>query len=258
MKTITLPSHQTFCFPEDHMINAVKWVIKQVFYEKVYSPPGFEIGPSDTVIDIGANMGIFALYAASKAVRGKVIAVEPTSVINCLKSSIELNQTSNIEPIHMAIGNDGESLEITIHPHFNILNHGSAWRQPLVTRLLIQLHLHLTHRDKIRISKLKKETSPTISLATLIDKYSLQNIDLLKVDCEGAEYNLFRTLPPKYFTRINKMAIEFHEFDRTQRYKELLTILHQHGYSTKISRKFSDYFYCIGTIYAKKNSPSSG
>lgn len=42
------------------------WITEEVFFEKVYSPSGFAIGPEDVVVDIGANVGAFTLYAARR------------------------------------------------------------------------------------------------------------------------------------------------------------------------------------------------
>src|SRR5262245_51828356 len=51
-------------------------VVTPVFHKHVYTPPGLELRPEDTVVDIGANIGAFAVYAAQRT-RGRVLAIEP-------------------------------------------------------------------------------------------------------------------------------------------------------------------------------------
>lgn len=66
-----------------------------------------EISPGDVVVDIGANIGYFALLEA-KAVSetGRVYAIEPEGDnFELLKKNVGLNGYSNIECYNMAIGN---------------------------------------------------------------------------------------------------------------------------------------------------------
>jgi hypothetical protein len=44
----------------------------------------------------------------------------------------------------------------------------------------------------------------------LLDVVQLESVDLLKVDCEGGEYELFATAPDAVFERIGDIALEYH------------------------------------------------
>ena len=67
------------------------------FYENLirrdYLRHGIQLGPGDNVIDIGANVGSFAILAASiVGTAGKVFAFEPAGgTFSRLKRNIELN-----------------------------------------------------------------------------------------------------------------------------------------------------------------------
>jgi hypothetical protein len=52
---------------------------REVFENCVYTPPGFEIKPKDVVVDLGANIGVFSLFAASVSSTVHVHAIEPSS-----------------------------------------------------------------------------------------------------------------------------------------------------------------------------------
>ncbi len=62
---------------------AAGFVVNEIFKKRRYNHPGFEIRPTDTIVDIGANMGVFVLWAAKQATQGKVIAIEPTARSTC-------------------------------------------------------------------------------------------------------------------------------------------------------------------------------
>ncbi len=52
----------------------------------------------------------------------------------------------------------------------------------------------------------------TISLATLMQRLGIAKIDILKLDIEGAEFDLIASTPDQILQRINQITVEFHDF----------------------------------------------
>jgi FkbM family methyltransferase len=52
----------------------------------------------------------------------------------------------------------------------------------------------------------------TISLATLMQRLDIAKIDILKLDIEGAEFDLIASTPNQILQRIDQIAVEFHDF----------------------------------------------
>jgi len=52
----------------------------------------------------------------------------------------------------------------------------------------------------------------TISLATLMQRLGITEIDILKLDIEGAEFDLIASTPDQILQRINQITVEFHDF----------------------------------------------
>jgi hypothetical protein len=50
--------------------------VSGVFFKRYYSPPGFEVREGDLLVDIGANVGAYNVYAARRT-RSRLLAVEP-------------------------------------------------------------------------------------------------------------------------------------------------------------------------------------
>src|SRR3990167_6652949 len=74
-----------------------RFVIWEVWSLHDYDKGGFEIKPKDTVIDIGAQIGAFSVYAAKKASKGKVIAYEPfLESFKILETNRKLNKIKNL------------------------------------------------------------------------------------------------------------------------------------------------------------------
>src|SRR5437016_5834936 len=72
---LTLRQGTAFRFPKDANFELL---FRETWLDEVYTRDGIEIMPGATVIDIGSNIGMFALWAASRAEGTRVIALEPS------------------------------------------------------------------------------------------------------------------------------------------------------------------------------------
>lgn len=95
------------------------WIGSRIIYLGDYEPilkKHFKthINLGDTVLDIGANIGLHTLYFAELAGNnGKVIAFEPVlSNFNNLKANIALNPFKNIQTENIALGHKNEIIKI--------------------------------------------------------------------------------------------------------------------------------------------------
>src|ERR1700731_2980754 len=69
----------------------LRFLVRDIFFEKVYTPFNLPIEDNDIVVDIGANCGVFTLFAASRT-RNAVHAFEPSpGNFEVLKRNITVN-----------------------------------------------------------------------------------------------------------------------------------------------------------------------
>jgi FkbM family methyltransferase len=226
---------------------AARFVVNEIFKKRRYDHPGFQIQPTDTVVDIGANMGIFVLWAAKHAPRGKVLAIEPTSAMDVLRLNIERNRLTNVVPIQAAAGNDGGTFEITTYPGFNIVNHHANWKPKFWTRVFIKLLYGKYQSDPVI------ERAPVKSLKHILDENGVDRVNYLKCDCEGGEYEIFRSLDDETFARIDKVAMEFHEYAPGQDRQILIDLLERHGFTVQVEKSWFEYtFMKYGMLWATR------
>jgi FkbM family methyltransferase len=226
---------------------AARFVVNEIFTKDRYNHPGFKIAPTDTVVDIGANMGIFVLWAARQVPQGKVLAVEPTSAIDTLRLNVERNHLTNVVPIQFAAGRDGETFQITTYPGFNIVNHHVGWQPKFWTKFFIKL-LYGKYQSAPVV-----ETASVKSLKRILDENGVDRVNYLKCDCEGGEYEIFRSLDDATFARIDKIAMEFHEYSPDQNRQELIDMLQKHGFKVQIEKSWFEYtFMKYGMLWATR------
>lgn len=150
--------------------------------------------PGDTVVDIGANIGCFALSAAARVgPSGRVIAAEPEQrTFDRLSHNIGLNAASAITPIRKAVA--GQSGTINIYA-------------PTRSTLFSSKFDTVDHR------KIEGEVQvvQSVTLEQLMDEQGVARLKLLKMDCEGAEHEIIEGLTPSVAAKIDNMVIEFHQ-----------------------------------------------
>jgi FkbM family methyltransferase len=245
--TISLSDSVTFHVSTRQMLKAARFLKKEIFRKRRYHRDGFEIRPNDTIIDIGANMGMFTMWAAPQAPKGRVVAIEPMNVIDCLDVNVRLNEIKNVTTLNAAVGRDGDVLEFLDYPSFNIITHQVGVRPAMITRFLIRLLLFGRRVEPVPVR------APCVSLGTVMDELDLEVVDYLKIDCEGGEYEIFRTLADEHWGRIRRIAMEFHELQPGHRHNELVELLEAQGFEVEIRKPFFDYhFMKFGELWARR------
>ena len=170
-----------------NMGDALFPIVTEIFFDKIYERDFVRLNNNDVVVDIGANYGVFSLYAQLFNPK-KVYAVEP------LKSTFD-NMVKNISDygvvcINKAIS-DKEGFE-----RFTVTDVNGD---------------NFLSKNSIDRKSLKEDIVETTTINNLINDYKIEKIDFLKVDCEGGELDLFNTIDKEYLSNnISKIALEYH------------------------------------------------
>lgn len=202
-------------------------IYREIFVKNVYNPPGFEIKHGDVVIDIGANIGIFTLYAASQGC-GQIYAFEPhPDNFSILLENIRINDLTNVKPYMVGVASKEE--------------------KGLLKVSSISGHHEVIDREKKNefISVLEIRT---INLEHFIKDNDIGPVDFLKIDCEGSEGDIFLSLSTKFFEKINKVVIEYHNNVSKLNDQQISKILKENNFHCVKQNINHSYGY----IYAKK------
>lgn len=193
----------------------------------------FDIKNSKLILDLGSSVGIFTAYALECNTNVKSINVEMNPDFH--KVCVETFKNNlNIIPINAAIYRESNKMvEISSSKKdFNDLGN-SIFKQMYVDQIY------------------KIETQ-TISLPDIIEKYNIEEIDLLKIDIEGYEYELFEHLSDDIVNKINKIFFEFHKIDDKERKMNLINRLIKLGFKMVMTSPIDIYNDSQFTIYFKK------
>ena len=152
-----------------------------------YKFSDINFNPEDIVIDIGGNIGIMSIYLAKKYPFLKIITIEPVyRTYMFLLRNIWLNKITNIFPINCAITGDGKQL--TLYVDYSIS--GGASSKVIVT----------DNHDTITVN--------SMTLDNIFEMFKLDKVKLLKIDCEGSEYEILYNT--NNLSNIEYIRAEFH------------------------------------------------
>ena len=141
----------------------------------------------DVVLDIGANFGFFACYAIENNAK-KIYAVEPfpTAYENVKK----LSEKFPIVPINKAVSSKIDGVTMSLSAGNSATN-------------------CLTDYNNIFNNDGEQILVDTININDLINSID-SCINLLKIDCEGSELDVFETITSENLNKISKLVIETH------------------------------------------------
>ena len=150
----------------------------------------------DIVIDIGANVGMVSILLAKQFPFLKIYSFEPLkeNYDNLLKN-IELNNIPDgiITAENKAVTKDGRLINMSI----NSANKGGS-----STADIISINSIMT-KENCQIE--------SITLKEIFKKYNINKLKLLKIDCEGSEYEILYNANTDILNKIENLRGEFHE-----------------------------------------------
>jgi FkbM family methyltransferase len=190
----------------------------EIWSKRDYDIPGFDFTQNTTVIDIGANQGFFSLYAASKG--ATVYAFEPcVDNFEILKWNVSTNRLEDkVKMFNAAVTHkEGKvDLFVGLDASGDILSGSVSVRN--------------ANRGGIGV---QTQSVESVTLNSLLRDLHIEQCDFLKMDCEGAEYDILASTSPTSFEQIARISIECHE----NRMQEAVSLLKNAGFEIICERQ---------------------
>ena len=158
----------------------------------------------DVCLDLGMNIGVFSVIASEKCKFLHSFEPEPTN-FEIANQNLQMNNVKNVIPYNAAVvGNDDKERFLSVNKKQNKGTHS----------LIEKRGRYSTPVACMNINKIIEETKPTV----------------LKVDVEGAEYEILTAIKPENFKNIREIIFEYHhahlnDIKTKEKYKKLIGFL---------------------------------
>ena len=202
--------------------------IIEVFLREEYG----RIADGATILDLGANIGAFSVYAATSARDVKIWAYEPLADFHALLTkNVQINRLGGaIRCFNCAVGAEAGPRQLIVE--------NEAFSFPT-------LLADARAGRRVEVA--------CVPLIEILDSNGLKHVDLVKMDCEGSEYEILYGAPDACFERIREIRMEYHNL-ATERcnVRDLIAFLQARKYNiTMVSADAASR--ASGNLWARKH-----
>ncbi len=192
------------------------WSIKETFLDRFYEKYGFTIQPGWKILDVGAGIGEYTVFAAVMRPESQVFSFEPfPQSFALMQENLRLNRVSNAQAFDQAIGGATGEMVLDL-----------AGGEPL------QFQSFRTQAAPVG----KGLSVSALSLADAFAMLELETCDLLKLDCEGAEYSILFDTPRTVLQLIQRIVMEYHDHVVQYTHQDLARFLDEQGVEVETFR----------------------
>ncbi|MEU8609287.1 FkbM family methyltransferase, partial [Actinoplanes sp. NPDC048791] len=212
--------------PQVHFVapseKELHWQYAEIFEQGGYAD--IVLPERATVVDVGANIGLFAVFVKGLFPDARIQAFEPMpEAAAALRDNISLHRLTGIEVEQRALGAiREESVEFTYYPVLP----GNSTRYPDEKELQKEV---LSREEPVEDVERQHTGYPVRVAVERLSSYLKpeQNIDLLKIDVEGAELEVLRGIDDRHWPLVRQAVLEVQ--DLNGRLRAVCELLQSHG-----------------------------
>lgn len=194
-----------------HPFHLRKGTSDRLVFHEVFLFKGYEvrvINPK-VIVDGGANIGLTSIFFANKFKNATIFSIEPSDSNFQLLEKNTRNYNS-IVPVHSALWNKDT--------HLKIKNKDEAsWA------------ISVEECDPGHV-----DAFPAISISSLMNQKGIEYIDILKLDIEGAERELFFDNYDYWIRRTKCILVELHDWSKKDASKHVFKAISEYNFTTSI------------------------
>jgi FkbM family methyltransferase len=194
-------------------------VFHEIFTERDYQKIEPQIKNAQTlIVDIGAHIGLFSLYASALNPNVKILSCEPEEEnFKNLKENLKQNHIQNVTPKNLAVA--GKEGTATLYISEDSHNHSLDKNAKGIQSVPDDNH-HLSQKVQ------------TTTLEKILRDYT--TCDLVKMDCEGAEFEIVASTSPETLKKIKRFFIEYHEYTEGNSAQTIKQTLEKNNFKAQI------------------------
>jgi len=232
---------------------------KEIVVNNVYLKHGIYLPKNACIVDIGANVGMFSVYAGLITDNAKIYAFEPIPpTFELLKLNTSLYDI-DVDIFNFGLGARNEQAV------FNYYKYASG----LSGRYADESNIHKTVREYIsnldqynnsfiseeKLESLLKERlihseyqCDVKTLSEVIRLNGIKKIDLLKIDVEQAEFDILKGIKNEDWRKIGQVVVEVHDLDN--RLNHVRSLMQKHGFRVIVEQVKDLANTCLYNLYA--------
>jgi FkbM family methyltransferase len=217
---------------------------REIFLTGVYDAAVGHLRPGDTVLDIGAHLGLASLRFADRAQPLRIIACEPAPpTFDCLEANLREHAPGSVaRKVAVGAGTGETTLVHYSHPAMSTMS--TTVVDDEETRFNVDTILSNRGNEDAAerrewvddmLASASSYTVPLVTVSQLVAEHGIEEIALLKVDVERAELEVLAGIGEEVWPRIHAVVMEVHRID--DRLATVEALLTRHGFAVEITQE---------------------
>lgn len=232
-----------------------EFIYKEIFENKTYLKHGLTIPAKAVVVDIGANIGLFSMFAKTHSPDSEVYAFEPSKEVFEVLSQNTKAFGASVKRFNMGVGGKSGTENFTFYPGYSVISgfHADRMADEAVIKSGESFKEQPAAPETISARFDQQKTYPceVTTVSEIIKLNNLNKIDFLKIDAEKSESQIIQGISPNDWSLISQIVVEVHG---TQTLQEIENFLKVNGFHTISETAIVVADSTIYTIYGKKNA----
>lgn len=237
---------------------------EDIFQNRVYLKHGITLRDRAIIFDVGANIGMFSLFAAQNCNNLTIYCFEPAPP---LFEILRLNTTFyevNAKLFNFGISNETKTATFTFYPNSSGMSSFYADKEEekevlkaiMVNQLeqgMAGMEQVMEHADELLEERFKAQpfTCQLRTLSEAIGENNIDRIDLLKIDVQKSELDVLQGIKQNDWQKIQQIVIEVHDVEG--RLEQITNLLKNQGYRVVSEQEDLYEGSNIHNVYAIRN-----
>jgi amino acid adenylation domain-containing protein/FkbM family methyltransferase len=225
--------------------NETDYIYNEIFVLQAYLRHGITINDRDCILDVGANVGLFTVFASQLARNPRIISFEPNpAAFACLKANAEA-WGSGVKCLPIGLSRENRSAELTYFEGLSLLS--GFYADAATEREVVQSYLLNQQPESLQNEALAAEVGALIddrlhaktvtaqlrTLSSVIAGEGIERIDLLKINVEKSELDVLLGLSLGDWPKIRQLVIEV---DQRANLGPITLLLERHGFDVLVEQ----------------------
>ncbi|UAA37206.1 FkbM family methyltransferase [Paraneptunicella aestuarii] len=220
----------------------------EIFIEQTYLKHGVTLKPDATIFDVGANTGMFTLFAGQLCPQAKLYSFEPIPDVFRVLSFNAALYNVDVQLCNFGLSDRAQEVTFTFYPHNSLISGRYGDLEEDLSD--VKVYLYNQYQEDLEQGRLSSDEFDELlnerlqsvdvhcqlqTLSQVIEEYDVKVIDLLKLDVEKSEMDVLRGLKDEHWPLIQQMIVEVHDIEN--RLEALQGLLAQKGFMTHIGQE---------------------
>jgi len=246
--------------------NETEYIYNEIFVQQAYLRHGITIAEGDSIVDVGANIGLFTVFASRLAKNLRIVACEPNpAAFACLEANAAA-WGAGVRCLPLGLSRESGSADLTWFEGLSLLSGfyaDAATEREMVKRYVLNQQAAADNErfvadvgdvidDRLRARTVAARLR---TLSSVIAEEGMERIDLLKVNVEKSELDVLRGIDADDWPKIRQAVIEVDQHDHVE---PITQLLERHGFDVMVEQdpllRHTELCY----VYAIRPSPERG